>query len=322
MGSISNYDPIASNNSTLNGVALGENVMVPSAVNNAIRELMADLAVITASEIANVPAGNIAATNIQAALNELDTEKISSGVTLTAGLGISGGGDLSANRTFDLALSELTSVIVAGGDFVSIQDITDNSTKKVTAQSIADLFDASGKADNTITLTAGVGISGGGNLTANRTFDLALSELASVTVAAGDFVAIQDITDNSSKKVTAQSIANLFDASAKLDLAGGTMTGPVRDTPNTANTGAINFSNGNNFNITPAGAITITFTNITSGQSGYLFVDNAGGHTIGFAAAAIFVGGTVPALGTGQHILGYYAPNGTDVIVTAGEDLS
>lgn len=39
-----NYDPIASNNASINGVPLGENVMQPSDVNDAIRELMADIA--------------------------------------------------------------------------------------------------------------------------------------------------------------------------------------------------------------------------------------------------------------------------------------
>ena len=39
-----NYDPIASNNTSINGVPLAENVMLPSDVNDAIRELMADIA--------------------------------------------------------------------------------------------------------------------------------------------------------------------------------------------------------------------------------------------------------------------------------------
>lgn len=41
---ISEYDSTAGNNSDLDSIALGENVMVPSDVNNALRELMAHLA--------------------------------------------------------------------------------------------------------------------------------------------------------------------------------------------------------------------------------------------------------------------------------------
>lgn len=53
-----------------------------------------------ASAISSVPAGGLAATDVQAALNELDTEKVPIVRTITAGDGLSGGGDLSADRSF------------------------------------------------------------------------------------------------------------------------------------------------------------------------------------------------------------------------------
>jgi len=56
----------------------------------------------TASQIANVASGNIASTNVQTAINELDTEKAAKTTTITAGTGLSGGGDLSANRTISM----------------------------------------------------------------------------------------------------------------------------------------------------------------------------------------------------------------------------
>lgn len=40
----------------------------------------------TASQLKNVPAGNIAATNVQAAINELDTEKASAIVIQSLGV--------------------------------------------------------------------------------------------------------------------------------------------------------------------------------------------------------------------------------------------
>lgn len=55
---------------------------------------------------------------------------------------------------------------------------------------------------NSLTLTAGEGLSGGGDLTTNRSFALALSELSTAAIATGDFVIFQDITDNSNKKAT------------------------------------------------------------------------------------------------------------------------
>jgi hypothetical protein len=41
---ISEYDATASNNTDLDSIALGENIMVPSDINNALREMMAHLA--------------------------------------------------------------------------------------------------------------------------------------------------------------------------------------------------------------------------------------------------------------------------------------
>ncbi len=51
------------------------------------------------------------------------------GVTLTAGIGISGGGDISASRTFDLDILGLTTDTIAAGDWVPFHDLTDAPNK-------------------------------------------------------------------------------------------------------------------------------------------------------------------------------------------------
>lgn len=53
-------------------------------------------------------------------------------VTLTAGSGLAGGGDITANRTFDLDINSLTVATVAAGDFVPFWDITATATNKKT----------------------------------------------------------------------------------------------------------------------------------------------------------------------------------------------
>ncbi len=56
-----------------------------------------------------------------------------SAVTLTAGVGLSGGGDITANRTFTVDLNELTTeVAIAAGDFLAMVDITDSGSGKIT----------------------------------------------------------------------------------------------------------------------------------------------------------------------------------------------
>ncbi|MHA2065842.1 MAG: hypothetical protein ACXABY_15835 [Candidatus Thorarchaeota archaeon] len=59
-------------------------------------------------------------------------------------------------------------------------------------------------------IIAGTGLSGGGTLAADRTINMDIASLASVTAATGDEIAIADVGDaDNIKKVTAQSIADL-----------------------------------------------------------------------------------------------------------------
>ncbi|KKL46032.1 hypothetical protein LCGC14_2349680, partial [marine sediment metagenome] len=52
------------------------------------------------------------------------------GVTLTAGSGITGGGDISTGRSFDLDINSLSVATIAAGDFVPFWDITATATNK------------------------------------------------------------------------------------------------------------------------------------------------------------------------------------------------
>lgn len=60
---------------------------------------------VPAANITNTPSGNIAATDVQTALNELDTEKVNTSISVIANNTVGsvvGGGNLSANRTLTL----------------------------------------------------------------------------------------------------------------------------------------------------------------------------------------------------------------------------
>jgi len=94
---------------------------------------------------------HIAAIDHDSLLNFVGNEHINhTSVTLTAGDGLSGGGDISANRTFNVDINSEASVAAATGDELLIADVSDsNNIKKVTAQSIADLASASPGGSNT-----------------------------------------------------------------------------------------------------------------------------------------------------------------------------
>ena len=93
-------------------------------------------------------------------------------------------------------------------------------------------------------------------------------------------------------------------------------TGSQRSTPVANTSGSFDMATGNNFNYTPSGNQALTFTNITAGQGGILYVVNSG-HTI-TKHASVKVDANLLATVTaaGTYMLGYYAPTAAIIVVT------
>ncbi len=104
---------------------------------------------------------------------------------------------------------------------------------------------------------------------------------------------------------------------AKTDVA-QTFTLSQRGTVTTDNDGSFDMSVTNNFVCTLSGTATLTFTNITAGQSGYILLINTSGYAVSAAATTkvntTFLA-TVSAAGT--YLISYFS-NGTNVYVTTG----
>jgi hypothetical protein len=98
----------------------------------------------------------------------------------------------------------------------------------------------------------------------------------------------------------------------------GTMTvdGPSRNALATANSGTFDMNSNTHFSCTPASGLTLTFTNITDGQSGNIYFDNSGGHTITKAAHVKMNATGLTTISTaGVFWLSYFS-NGTDVLLS------
>jgi hypothetical protein len=89
-----------------------------------------------------------------------------------------------------------------------------------------------------------------------------------------------------------------------------------RGTVTTDNDGSFDMDATNNFLCTPTGAFTLTFTNITAGQSGNIVLVNGSDYTVSAAAATKVAATTLAAISaTGTYWLSYYSPDGTNVYV-------
>ena len=95
-----------------------------------------------------------------------------------------------------------------------------------------------------------------------------------------------------------------------------TFTGANRGPVTTDNDGSFDMNVTNNFLCTPSGSFTLTFTNITAGQSGNIILVNGSNYTVS-AAASVKVSSTALATisATGTYWLSYYSPDGTTVYV-------
>ena len=95
-----------------------------------------------------------------------------------------------------------------------------------------------------------------------------------------------------------------------------TFTAPQRGTVTTDNDLSFDFNVTNNFQCTPSGTGALTFTNITAGQSGNIWLDNSGAYAISLAATTkgdANLATTISAAGI--YWLSYYSPDGTNVYV-------
>ena len=124
--------------------------------------------------------------------------------TITAGTGLTGGGDLTADRTIAIANAgvgasqlDLTGVVAGTyGDASTVPSFTVDANGRITSVTTSAVV-ATGYVLQNRVLTAGVGLSGGGDLSTNRSFSVDFSvatplPLGSATAGAADVAARED----------------------------------------------------------------------------------------------------------------------------------
>jgi len=108
-----------------------------------------------------------------------------------------------------------------------------------------------------------------------------------------------------------------YDADNAVTDAVQTFTASQRGTVTADNDLSFDMNASNYFKCTPTGNGTLTFTNITAGQSGNIWLDNSGGHTISAASSTYIASADLTTISTaGVYFLSYYS-DGTNVMVSA-----
>ena len=101
-----------------------------------------------------------------------------------------------------------------------------------------------------------------------------------------------------------------------------TITAPMRGTVTPDNDLSFDMNITNNFKCTPAGTGTLTFTNITEGQSGNIWLDNSGGHVISAAATTYISAADLTTISTaGVYFMSYFS-DGTNVAVSVTQAIT
>ena len=100
------------------------------------------------------------------------------------------------------------------------------------------------------------------------------------------------------------------------------VSGNARGAVVTDNDLSFDLSAGNNFSCTPSGAGTLTFTNHLAGQSGFVWLDNSGGHAIAAAGTTKINAADLTTISTaGVYTLSYF-DNGTNAYVSVSRSFA
>ena len=174
-------------------------------------------------------------------------------VTLTAGVGLSGGGTIAADRTFTVDLNELTTeTTIADADFIAMVDATDSGSGKITFENLEDAIFASVSGDVLITEAGVASIQANSvALTTDTTGDYvqnitAGTGLTSTGATSGENIAHSLSVDASQAQVTTVGTLNAGAISSgfgAIDIGSSNLT-----TTGTVSLGATSFSGAIDFN--------------------------------------------------------------------------
>ena len=225
-----------------------------------------------------------------------------------------------------LTSADITNGIIVNDDIAAGAAIeqTKLATLSITDSNIADDALSQAKISGLCTALSGkqpldAGLTSISGLTTDT--DKMIYTTASDTYAVADLTtagrALLDDADAAAQRTTL-GLSNFADLTADQ-----TFTGGNRGTVTVANNASFDMNTTNNFSCTPTANYTITFTNITAGQSGNIYINNASAYTASKAASVKLGSADLSTLSaTGEYWLSYFAPSASVVLVSVTAALS
>lgn len=142
---------------------------------------------------------------------------------LIAGAGLTGGGDLTADRTFAIEATGVSPQTVGGAQTVPV--LTINELGQITQVATATI---TGEVPESRRIDSGTGLQGGGDLSADRT--LSLTDTGTSTGTFGDSTTVPVITIDAQGRITAVSTATISGGgevpeTRRIDTSGGIQGG-------------------------------------------------------------------------------------------------
>ena len=213
----------------------------------------------------------------------------------------------TSNATIDLAPDGTGTVVVRGN--TNSGRIVLNCESNSHGQTLASQ-PHSASVTNTMLLPAGADSTLVSLVSSDTLTNKTLSTGCSISSGFGNI-------DNGSSTITTTGTINGGDVVVGDDI---TVAGRASGHVTTDNDGSFDLAVGNDFQCTPSGNFTLTFTNAAAGQSGNILLINSGGHTVSAHADVAINATTLPALTTaGTYHLAYYcsAASGSNTIAVS-----
>jgi hypothetical protein len=133
-----------------------------------------------------------------------------------------------------------------------------------------------------------------------------------------DLEIVHDGTDSYIEEVGTGNFVLKSGVKVKVDAPDLELTGRAIAAVTTDNDLSFSMEDGNYFSCTPTGTGTLTFTEITAGQGGCIYLDNSADATISAAATTFISSADLTKINVaGKYFVSFFCADGTNVLVTA-----